>query len=363
MRRFRLPAHLVILASVVALVACARDPITKPSARREMIERARSERLWTGVAVSEDGRVFVNYPRWAPSDLASVVELMNGSRSRPYPDERWNQWNPELPPEDRFVCVQSVHIDRDGDLWILDPGLDTTRGIIEGGPKLIKVDLDTDSAVQEIRFDRSIAPPNSYLNDVRVNTGEGYAYVTESGLGAIIVVNIATGESRRLLSEHPSTKSENVTLTIGGKEWLRPDGSVPQIHADGLALDAGAEYLYYQALTGRTLYRIATRYLHDTSLTEDELGGKVEFVAETGASDAIEFGPDGYLYLTSIEHDAIRRLEVGGEIETVAQNPLLAWPDSLAITSDGTIFVTTSQIHLGPKRTEPYRIFELQPAD
>ena len=30
----------------------------------ELVEVARSDRQWTGVAVSKDGRIFVNYARW-----------------------------------------------------------------------------------------------------------------------------------------------------------------------------------------------------------------------------------------------------------------------------------------------------------
>ena len=96
-------------------------------------------------------------------------------------------------------------------------------------------------------------------------------------------------------------------------------------------------------------------------LSEAEIGRKVERVAETGASDAIEFGKDGYLYLTSIEHNAIRRYTPEGRIETVVESPTLKWPDSFSIPPNGTIHVTVSQLHLGSSRTEPYRIFRLVP--
>jgi len=78
----------------------------------DLIEIAQSERLWTGVAVSREGRVFVNYPRWLENVPISVAEIIGGEL-RPFPDERWNNWNPSLPPQDYFVCVQSVHVSRD----------------------------------------------------------------------------------------------------------------------------------------------------------------------------------------------------------------------------------------------------------
>ena len=83
-------------------------------------EVAQSEKLWTGVAVSESDRIFVNYPRWSPQTTISVAEVISNDSIIPYPDQEWNQWNPDLKPEDHFVCVQSVYIDRNNFLWILD---------------------------------------------------------------------------------------------------------------------------------------------------------------------------------------------------------------------------------------------------
>ena len=45
----------------------------------------------TGVTVAEDGRIFVNFPRWTEDTEVSVAEWKDG-RVRPYPDEGWNGW-------------------------------------------------------------------------------------------------------------------------------------------------------------------------------------------------------------------------------------------------------------------------------
>jgi sugar lactone lactonase YvrE/dienelactone hydrolase len=348
-----------------AAAAVVAVPPSSPAAVKvsvpELVMVAESEVLWTGVAVSRRGRVFVNYPRWSPAVAVSVAELTKSGEVRPFPDAEWNRWDPAASPADRFVCVQSVHIDRDDALWVLDPGMVAGKGVVEGGAKLLKVDLTSDKVVQTIRFDSSIAPQASYLNDVRVDTQRKYAYITDSGLGAIIAVNLATGESRRLLAEHPSTKSEDITLVIEGKPWLLPDGSPPRIHSDGVALDAKGEYLYYQALSGRTLYRIRTDLLRDPPAKDPDIAAAVEIVARPGPADGIGFGPDGCLYITSIEQNAIRCLTPEGKTEVLVQDDRLKWPDSLSITRDGTVYVTTSQIHLGAARNDPYRVFEVRP--
>ena len=94
----------------------------------------------------------------------------------------------------------------------------------------------------------------SYLNDIRVDTKSGYAYIIDSGLGAIVVINLKTGECRRTIAEHTSTKAVDIKLKIEGTEWNH------QIHSDGIALDTKGEYLYYQALTGYSIYRIHTKW-------------------------------------------------------------------------------------------------------
>jgi sugar lactone lactonase YvrE len=334
--------------------------LNEPASRADLVEVARSDRQWTGVAVSREGRIFVNYPRWSNDVPISVGEIQASGDITPYPDDQWNAWEEPVAPGDHFVCVQSVFIDQNDDLWILDAANPGFRGVVAGGAKLVKFDLGRDRIDEIILFDEEAAPPESYLNDVRVDNGLQTAYITDSGLGAILVVDLKIGKSRRLLSDHPSTKSEGITLTIGGRKWLRA-GKPPEVHSDGLALTSDGKYLYYQALTGRTLYRIETRWLRDKSLSPGQLGKKVESMYETGPADGIAFGSDRYLYVTAIEDNAIKKFVRLGTLETVAQDPRLRWPDSIARGPDGYLYVTTSQIHLGPDPGEPYRLFKLRP--
>lgn len=366
----RQTGFLAALMSCALLASCSRPPppaTAAPAPAPEPVEPAQtslvviagSERQWTGLAISKEGRAFVCYPRWSEALSPSVEELQGEAPPKPYPNEHWNLWDIAVPPRECFVCVQSLVVDPENCLWILDAANPRFAGVVKDGPKLLRVDLTLNEVVQRIYFDESAAPPDAYLNDVRVDTQRGCAYITDSGRGALVVVNLWTGRSRRVLENHPSTRSEGLTLVIGGKPWKRPDGSLPQVHADGLALDAAGEYLYYQALTGRSLYRIATRYLRDENFPVEELGNMVQLVGHTGAADGIMFGPDGMLYLSALEEGAIKRLTPDGRVETVIQDARISWPDSFAIGPDGSVLFTTSQIHLGKDRAEPYRIFRI----
>jgi sugar lactone lactonase YvrE len=130
------------------------------------------------------------------------------------------------------------------------------------------------------------------------------------------------------------------------------------VHADGIALDPEGGWLYFQALTGRTMYRVPTAALRDPSLNEDELGAKVERFAASGVSDGLLFGPGG-VYVSALEQDAIKRVDTEGNVTTVIEDPRIVWPDSFALGPDGSVWFTTAQIHLGPNPPSPYRIFRI----
>lgn len=114
---------------------------------------------------------------------------------------------------------------------------------------------------------------------------------------------------------------------------------------------------YYKALTGRKLYRIKTVYLKDGWLTDEKLGRMVEYVGEVGPSDGL-LCSDGYIYLTSIELNAIRRISREGRVEMVVQSEQLEWPDSFSHRGD-TIYVTTSKVGFA-NSPQPYRLFSFK---
>jgi sugar lactone lactonase YvrE len=320
----------------------------------------------TGITVASDGRIFVNFPYWSDAHSLSVAQLGEENSLNPYPDSSWNS---DVGPVDRrFICVQSVVADDQEALWVLDPASVKFEGVVSGGAKLVKIDLKTNKVVRDIVFPDSVAPKKSYLNDVRIDTQNGFAFITDSGIGGLVVVDLKSGQARRVLQNHPSTKAEPaVTLDIEGVKLIDPKSGEPvQIHADGIAYDKVDGLLYYQALTGRTLYRIPVPDLEDINLSDADLAKRIETVATVPAADGLAFR-NGSIYSTAIEQDAIVRIDLTSkQLQVVAKDTRLKWPDTLSFGPDGSLYVTTSQIHLTPrfnhgvsKITQPFGVFRI----
>lgn len=322
----------------------------------------------TGVTVSRSGRLFVNFPRWSDRYLNAVVELRDDGSIKPYPDEEWNRWDMKPATVGKhFVCVQSVVADDEDSMWVLDPAAPLLGPSIPGGPKLVRIDLSTNDVRRVYSFPPDVANLETYLNDVRIDTVRKTAYITDSGAGGIIVLDVESGKAHRALDRHPSVMAEQgISIRVNGKPVVGPDGKPPEFNSDGIALSSNGEYLYYQALTGATIYHVPT-----AALRENQGKGAskaVEKVATTFPSDGLWLDPEDRLYLSNINESAVSRLSKDGTVEKLVSDPSLQWPDTFAQGPDGTMYITASHINDAPQfnhgksvRREPYTIFKFRP--
>ncbi|RSU45332.1 L-dopachrome tautomerase-related protein [Sphingomonas sp. S-NIH.Pt15_0812] len=335
--------------AAIGLVAAAAAGVAHAQGRSaQLTQVAQFDHQATGVAVTEDGRRFVNFPRWTDDVPISVAEVMKDGSLRPYPDAKWNSWRNaranELPVGDYFVCVQSIVPDGHGNLWVLDPGAPGNEKILEGAPKLVRIDLASNTVTKTILVPGDVALQGTYLNDIRFSPDGKTGYITDSGTrGAIIVVDLESGKSHRALDGHPSTQiDKTVKVTLDGKPLVRPDGRQPAFAADGIAISKDGKTLYYQALTGKTLYAIDTAKLR-SDISEADRAAAVKTVAQTHVADGLWMSKAGVLYLTSPTDYAIKRLN-GTTVETVLTDRRLRWPDTFSEGRDGTMYVTASHI-------------------
>ncbi|NTS64970.1 hypothetical protein HRV97_07320 [Sphingomonas sp. HHU CXW] len=339
---------LASLGLATALLGVGTMAVAQGGTGNGLKQEAQFDHQATGVAVTADGRRFVNFPRWTDDAPISVAEVMKDGSLRPYPDARWNSWrnarSSELPVGDYFVCVQSIVPDGQGNLWVLDPGAPGNEKILEGAPKLVKIDLRTNRVTKVISVPGDVALQGTYLNDIRFSPDGKTGYITDSGTrGAIIVVDLDSGRSFRTLDGHPSTQiDKTVKVTLDGRPLLRPDGRQPAFAADGIAISNDGRTLYYQALTGKTLYAIDTALLRD-GVNEAQRGAGVRTVAQTQVADGLWMSKAGTLYITSPTDYSIKRLN-GTAVQNVLTDRRLRWPDTFSEGRDGRIYVTASHI-------------------
>src|SRR5829696_8691770 len=127
----------LLTAAVAAWSGEPKLPRAEPVGRLETVATFDGP-MPTGVTVSRKGRIFVNFPRWGDPVEFTVAEVKDG-KVLPYPDAAINRLDRDH-PRDSLVSVQSVVVDPDDRLWLLDTGSTEFGPTIPGGPKLIGID-------------------------------------------------------------------------------------------------------------------------------------------------------------------------------------------------------------------------------
>ena len=330
-----------------------------------------------GVTVSQEGRIFVTFPRWGDDAPFTVAEVID-HEAVPYPNAEINSNNSQ--PQNSLLSVQSVVVDSNDRLWLLDTGRPLFEPASYGGPKLVGVDLAQNRVFKTILLPEDVALPTTYLNDVRFNLtrgSEGMAFITDSsseGTNGIIVVDLASGKSWRKLDKHPSTLPEpNFVPRVEGEPLLnRPADGKPSymtVGTDGMAIASDGSKLYYCVLSGRQIYSVSLDALANENMEDEKVAATIENLGEKGASDGLESDSQGRIYITDYEHNAIRRRSpqaMAGSEETLVFDSRALWPDTLSLATDGYLYFIANQLHRQPSfhngedlREKPYSLFRI----
>jgi sugar lactone lactonase YvrE len=240
---------------------------------------------------------------------------------------------------------------------------------VPNGAKLVRIDLQTDRVVQVVHFDAGVVRHDSYLNDVRIDLRTQTAYITDSGAGGIVVVDLATGRARRVLDGHPSVIARRgIEIVIDGAPVLDAQGQPPMFNVDGVALSHDGVWLYYQPISATTLYRVRTEILRDPAASPNAVGDAVERYAATFPVDGLWIDADDRVYLSDITHTAISRVLPDRSVERLLVDRRLQWPDTFTAGPDGALYVTASHINESATynrgrstRRQPYGVFRFSP--
>lgn len=357
------------------LAAAGPAPESLPAERRAgEIEQvfAFTDAMPTGVSVTRDGRIFVNFPRWGDEVPYTVAEIRDG-KLLPYPSAAANQPNAS-DPADGFISVQSVVADTRNRLWVLDTAAPNFAAPRPGGAKLVAIDLKRNKIQKTYVLPADVMLERTYLNDVRFdfNIGkQGVAYITDSGENALIVLDLNTGKALRRLANHRSTSPDAEFLPmVEGRPLQRRDAAGKTqpfaVGADGIALSPDGATLYYCPLSSRRLYSVPTAKLRDAAVSDSEVNAAVRDIGIKGASDGLDADASA-IYAGDYEHNAIRKLNPDGSWQTIAHDPRILWPDSLSVGKDGYLYFTANQLHRQAgfqggrdEREKPYSLFRVK---
>lgn len=303
------------------------------------------------VAVTPEGRIVMSQHQWW-DPIHRVVELRPDGSLAPFPNEDWAAAPEGEGDEEGLIAVLGVRSDPEGVVWMLDNA--RQDGKLVGTPSLVGWDTRADALRGVIELGGDAVVEESFLNDLAIDAKRGKIIVSDPAGGddaALIVVDVATGEARRVLQGHESVTPEPVPLTIDGRVVIGEVGGEMRgswIGVDPVTIDPAHEYVYYGALNGRTVYRVPAEALADASLSAEELAARVEIYADRPLSDGETVDEAGNVYVTDVGRDAIGVASPRGYRTLFRDAASLSWPDGFSAGPDDWIYVTVNRLHESP---------------
>ncbi|KAI8303017.1 hypothetical protein K4K61_007494 [Colletotrichum sp. SAR11_59] len=258
---------------------------------------------------------------------STTVELLSNGTTVLYPDSTWNSWtsNSTLDPKKAFVSIDGARIGPDGRFWVVDGGTTDSDGeLVSGSSKLAGVNLTT-NAVDKVYYLDNLTETGSVIDDVRCNGN--VAYLSDTA-GALVVMDLTTGEGKRVLVGHSSAVA-----------WFP---MAYNVSPDGV-------YLYYQPCNGG-MYRIETQYV-DGALTNstlaENLGDYAVPFALTPSTGGTTIDGDGNIYVSDTNLLAIWKVKPDGSSSILVQDDALVWTDLMWVDADKNLWLPASQMRPG----------------
>eukprot|EP00937_MAST-01D_sp_MAST-1D-sp2_P005215 g5215.t1 len=315
-----------------------------------------------------EGRLFATVSRWrkgVPSTLNVVtVDRLSGRQMlEPWPSCAWQ----ELGNPDALQFVQSMEIDSQGRMWIIDVGrrniMDNppSEPINDVPPKLVVLDIRTQRVLRRHTFSDAVAAHNaSFLNDIVVDQRHDHAYISEAGTGAVVVYDFQNDRARRF-TDTSTEREAGFHWRIDGVDYGTGNFTIPE---DGIALTPDTEHLFYNPLQGLHLYSVPTACLRDfsgkgggagasagagTDANAEPCSGRVtDHGQKPSPMDGMSFSDHGKLYFGGLTRNALFEWDPASPL--VSARPLasssvdMQWPDTFAWDGQGGILFTTNKL-------------------
>jgi sugar lactone lactonase YvrE len=377
-RRRLIGSGLFLLGARAAQAASptAAPPQSRPSGSLELAATADAPSTPTGLAIARGGRMFVMMPRFTGSEPITLGEVMPDGAVTAYPDAAANRPDPAAPRSSLFHVPNGV-FDRDDTLWVLDAGLPQGKGRpVPGGAKIVAIDLGQNAIRRVVPLEAGVRDDSS-LNDLRVDVRDGRAraYVTDqgqAGAGAILAVDLDTGQVVRRLADHASTRSEDgLVKFVERRPVMERKGDAPpktpKGGANGIAISPDGARLYYAPLMSRRLYAVETAALRNPQISDTAVAAAVQDLGEKGMTGGLIADSKDRVYLSLQEHNAVGRRLPDGTVEVLAADERLIWADTFWITPDRWLYISSAQVNRRPEynggadlQQPPYAILRMR---
>ncbi len=294
------------------------------------------------LAIAPDGRLFMSVHEFYGPELR-VVEVLKDGSTKPYPTEAWAR-----APKDNGVGLNGVlglRVDRQGILWMLD-GQNSERG-----GRVVGWDTRSESLHKVFYLAKPTTRATSFLNDLAIDNSNNAIYIADTGDGknsALIIVDMNTGKTRRVLEGSKYTVPENIDMVID-KKVVRLGENPARIGVNPITVDPTNTWVYFAPMSGQSMYRIETKYLLDESLSNQALEANVERYGSKPISDGTTVDADGNVYITSVTDHSIGVIRPDGSYDVLHQSKkTLPWPDGFAVGVDGYIYTTINELFRSP---------------
>ncbi|MGP1471807.1 MAG: L-dopachrome tautomerase-related protein [Schwartzia sp. (in: firmicutes)] len=338
-----------LVLGVGAAFFCGAEAATKGSAfgddpTVELV--AQSAQRWTGVAVTPMARIFVSYPAGVNRAPFQVAEMVGGV---PLP----------ILMDAPLVSAESVVADETGALWVLDSGKLPGEAADPTAAKLCRIDVASGEITRTYPFSSEVVLPDTALSDVRVDPARGFAYLTDSGHGGIIALDLATGEAWRALTDIPEVQANVKSI------YFPHTGLFTQLaHSDGLELSKDRAELFFSAMGGDCLYAVKTAALRDRAKSVGERQKDIRWLNINNLPTDGMVLREGTLYMGDLADEGVWAFELGMDNANEAGRILqlkkdVRWADSFALAPDGSIYFTTSATNYPPEQQPPYELCRL----
>ncbi|MDQ1160269.1 sugar lactone lactonase YvrE [Chryseobacterium sp. SORGH_AS 447] len=322
------------------------------------------------IAFTHQGNlVYSHHPFFNPS-YRVVSYNAETKTTQPFPNKEWN--TPRETDDHYLSNVLGIRNDENGIVWMLDMG---QRNPVT--PKIVGWNTVADKLERIYYLPETSVVHESQPNDLIVDTRHGVFVIADEGIGnsgdgskaALIIVDMKTGKTRRVLQGSGTTVPENRPTVINGKP-LSVNGKNLLVGCDGITADRNFEWLYYAPLNGSKLYRVKLDDLLNENLSERKLSERVETYSEKPNNGGLSIDQNGNIYLTAMESNSVAViLAKDRSVHSVFSDNKLLWPDGVSYNmNDGYMYVSAAQVHLGAsfnqgnnKAKAPYYIFRFKP--